>query len=83
MTENVRNYGLPDSDPTSVPVAKPAPANIRKVGCHLCGCKELMEITVEVEQPLLKSGTGTGTYLGCPACPFASPMIVISHAPNP
>ena len=78
MTDNIRDYGLPDSSPTSRPIASPAPENIRERGCPHCGCKELMNIGLEVEQPLLKNGKGNGTYLGCPACPFASPMIIVS-----
>jgi hypothetical protein len=70
---NLRSYGLPDSEVEGVPVAKQATAG----PCPNCGCEELMEVKVTVvRQALLRSGTGTGTYLGCPACPFASPMMV-------
>jgi hypothetical protein len=72
-----RDYGLPESEPQEPPTAKPAPAEMREHGCPNCGCKELMMIEVAVDQPLLKSGSGKGTYLGCPACPYASPMMII------
>ena len=75
----LRSYGLPDSEVKSVPVAKPLKTGSPFTECPNCGCKQLMEVTVEVEQDLLSTGKGTGTYLGCPACPFASPMMVLGH----
>ena len=33
-------------------------------------------VSVPVKHPLLKGGEGTSTYLGCPACPFASPAVM-------
>lgn len=79
MTDDIRDYGLVDSNPTGVPVATEAPEELRKEGCPHCGCKSIMQITLEVEQPLLKGGKGTGTYFGCPACPWASPMMTVTH----
>jgi hypothetical protein len=76
--EDLRNYGLPNSELTSTPVATPAPDKVNEQGCPNCGCKQMMEINVEAKQNLLKGGKGTGTYLGCPACPYASPMLIIS-----
>jgi len=79
MSHNIRDYGLVDSEPTGIPTAKPAPEELRKEGCPHCGCKEVMEVTVEIEQPLLKGGGGKGTYFGCPACPWASPMLAVTN----
>lgn len=76
---NLRSYGLPDSEVQGVPVAKPVAPGSPFKECPNCGCKEVMEVKVTVRQALLKSDTGTGTYLGCPACPFASPMMVIGN----
>lgn len=46
--------------------------------CPRCGCSSLSQIEVQVEdQPGLKDGKGTGHYIGCPACPWASPMVTI------
>jgi len=51
--------------------------------CPNCGCAALSEIAVKVEPQGLhkmlmgEAATGYGTYLGCPACPWASPMIVV------
>ena len=75
---SIRNYGLPDSNPVSVPVAAEGPKELCESGCPNCGCKQIMEIKVKVEQNLIKGGKGIGTYFGCPACPWASPMMVLS-----
>ena len=50
------------------------------VKCPNCGCSDLMEIEVEIENNLLKGKTGTGFYVGCPACPYASKMLAVAHA---
>jgi len=68
---SVRDYGLPDSKVVGKPFAKLCKD---AVTCPNCGCEQVMEINVQVEQPLLRSGRGSGSYLGCPACPWASPM---------
>jgi hypothetical protein len=34
-----------------------------------------MKITVDMEGGILKGGKGRGVYMGCPACPFASPAV--------
>ena len=71
-------HGL-DSDVTSIPIASPMPKEVADEGggCPNCKCKEIMLIKVEVEQQLLKGKKGTGTYVGCPACPWASPMVMV------
>ena len=76
---SLRSYGLPNSEVAGIPVAKPISPDSPFKECPNCGCGQLMEITIEVKQELLKTGKGTETYIGCPACPFASPMMVISH----
>ena len=46
--------------------------------CPHCQCATLYEIVVRVKHPLLAgAGYGTGRYVGCPACPFASPMLMV------
>jgi len=75
----MRNYGLPESDVLSKPVAKPVQSGGAFVQCPNCGCEQMMEITLQVKQDLIASTTSTGTYVGCPACPFASPMVVIGN----
>ena len=76
---NLRSYGLPDSEVQNVPVAKLLDPSSPFKECPNCGCEQLMEIKVTVRQELIKGGEGVGTYIGCPACPFASPMMVVSH----
>ena len=55
-----------------------------EAGCPNCGCKQVYEIKVELKAEMLKGGKGVGMYLGCPACPWASPMVAVaSAAPAP
>ncbi len=50
--------------------------------CLNCGCQSIYEIEVELENvPSLKPGKQLGTYLGCPACPWASPMLAFVVQP--
>jgi hypothetical protein len=44
--------------------------------CPNCGCGTLSMIQVKVEDARLKGGKGIGNYVGCPACPWASPMMM-------
>jgi transposase len=73
-----RSYGLGDSMPfiRGIPrVVKQTPVDMPP--CPHCGCKTTYVIEVDVEMPLLRGGKGKGTYIGCPACPFASPMVSV------
>ena len=76
-----RDYGLPDSEVIGTPFATELRLTNTAV-CPNCGCEQLMHVTVKVIQKLLKTPTGTGTYLGCPACPYASPMVVTAAQPK-
>ena len=71
MTENPRNYGL--GTPMKV-VGKPVAKSLSGMPCPNCGCETLFEVTVDLDDPRL-GGKGMGVYIGCPACPFASPMV--------
>ena len=75
--KNLRDYGLPDADRVGVPRITEFPVR-NSPPCPNCGCKSLAAIEIDVEIKLLKGGKGIGRYLGCPACPFASPMISTS-----
>lgn len=46
--------------------------------CPHCQCATLYDIEVTVAMPLLTTGKGVGHYVGCPACPFASPMLMVA-----
>lgn len=72
MKDDLRDYGLPPAGkPTGIPTWKKLD---EPLPCPNCG-GELVEVSVPVAHPLLKGGQGITTYLGCPACPFASPAI--------
>ena len=74
----LRSYGLPNSEVLGRPKAKPLSKTSAFIECPNCGCEDMMEITVTVTQELLSTPTGKGVYVGCPACPFASPMMVVA-----
>lgn len=75
-----RDHGYGDS-----PEVEGSPRVLNKIedDCPNCGCKEVYMIEVDlVDNPehsrlILLRGTGKpiGVYVGCPACPFASPMM--------
>ncbi len=75
---SLRDYGLPDPTPVegAVPSWKPAPAG---TACPNCGGL-LCEVMLLVDMPQLRGGRGMCTYLGCPACPYASPSVTRSLA---
>ena len=72
---NLRSYkGL--ADPTGVFGRPKASKPEEDIGCPECGCEEVMLIEVIVAHDLLRTPKGKGIYMGCPACPWASPMAI-------
>ena len=74
---NPRDYGLSNSEVTNTPkVVEELPSTME---CPHCGCKNLYLISVDIENDKLKgTGVGKGSYAGCPACPWASPMVCMA-----
>jgi hypothetical protein len=73
MSESVRDHGYGDS-----PEVVGVPRVVQKVllsACPNCGCETVYLIEVHVKNERLKGGEGVGNYVGCPACPWASPMM--------
>lgn len=69
--DNPRDYGMPNPEEVGVPrVIEKSDGNC----CPLCKCESVFVIEVAVKMKLLRTGVGVGTYFGCPACPWASPM---------
>ena len=69
---DLRDHGYGDvATPDGVPVAV---VTNQDMPCPNCEC-QLLQVTLKVKNPKLKGGKGTGMYLGCPACPYASPML--------
>lgn len=77
--KSLRDYGLgPSGEPTGKPTWKKAePIQGVAPDCPNCGAN-LCEVQVQVKHPLLKGSEGTSVYLGCPACPYASPAMIVS-----
>lgn len=57
---------------------------VKNETCPHCKSRGLMFlIRVELKDfPSLKGGSGFGLYVGCAACPFASPMMITPVAPR-
>lgn len=78
-----RDHGRPDcGEPVGPPKVSPAPPGAGP--CPNCKCDTvfLIEVEVKVSEPMNrllageKSKTGIAVYMGCPACPWASPAMV-------
>jgi len=76
MSEDPRDYGF--GDPTPYLNGKPVVGSrVDGAECPHCKCEMIFSITIPiVDHPLLKTKHGEGRYVGCPACPWASPMII-------
>jgi len=72
--DNLRDYGLGETTPIGVPTWKAADPE------QVCpNCKGVLcEVKVLAEHRMLKGGKGMCTYLGCPACPYASPAMTVA-----
>jgi len=83
-SRSLRDHGLaPCGTPTGAPTWERAESiDGTDPICPNCG-GWLCEIRVPVRHPLMPGGCGTARYLGCPACPYASPTIVTSDQPAP
>ncbi len=79
-TRNLRDYGLPDPEVTGTPTWKRVEGELNV--CPNCGA-QLCEVQVPVKMKMLKGGKGTCRYLGCPACPYASPSINVADGETP
>jgi len=81
---NIRDYGYGSSDSFVQGTPRVKGESGLPLPCPNCGCKTLYDIEVDVRHPMLTgNGIGKGTYIGCPACPFASPMIMVATAQTP
>jgi len=73
---SLRDYGLPNPTPVGTPTWKAV-----GVTCPHCQAA-LCEVTLKVTMPQLRGGEGICVYLGCPACPYASPSMTRTTAPQ-
>lgn len=78
--KGLRNYGMPDcGEPLKPPKATVISTRMM---CPNCGCTNVMSVEVLVSNKLLRGGVGLASYLGCPACPWASPAMVAATLPG-
>jgi len=75
--KNLRDHGMgPSGTPLEPPTWKKAePIDGSDPICPNCG-GWLCKIAVPVKHPMLRGGKGITRYLGCPACPYASPAVI-------
>lgn len=72
MSNSIRDYGLGETKVKGKPKVM---GNMEcGEGCPNCGCETIYIIEVEVESAS-GMGPGVGKYVGCPACPWASPCV--------
>ena len=76
----LRDYGLGDSTETVIGAPRVVGAPILDGTCPNCKCRTFFMIEADVRHPLLRGEVGVGRYLGCPACPWASPMLSTAQA---
>ena len=72
------DYGIPDGPPRVLEILT-EPIDGNKPFCVSCQCETLVSIEVTLAKitfPGLEGKSGVGTYLSCPACPWASPMVI-------
>lgn len=67
------NQPRPEPLPGEVPEWEATDQNCPNCGAKLCAIK------IKVSHPLVTGGKGTANYLGCPACPYASPAMIAAH----
>lgn len=77
----LRNYGLGDIKIEGVPRFKEFAGADKVPACPHCGCTSVAVLQVDVVDKRLRGGRGIGTYLGCPACPWAGPMACVATPP--
>jgi len=77
-----RDYGYGDSpEVVGAPQALGKAADL--AACPNCECVNVQEVRIQIKNPpaQLKIPDGhvaSGTYIGCPACPWASPMVAMA-----
>ena len=75
--KNKRDFGLGDCPPAAL-VSLPTWQKVSPpLACPDCTV-EIVVVSVRVAVPQLHGGIGTGQYLGCCACAWVSPMLVVS-----
>lgn len=72
---NLRDYGLGETTHL-VRGAPKVTGPVEDGVCPHCHCETVYSITVDVAKPNDESTLGVGRYVGCPACPWASPMVM-------
>ena len=78
MSKNPREYGLGDPTVVGPPRLGPHMEDAEAL-CPYCKGHTLFGISIDVIDKRLRGGKGVGKYLGCAACPYASPMVTVAN----
>lgn len=83
MPRNLRDYGLGDEPKVE---GSPKVGERLEEECPHCGAHGIFQITVIIKNPpsylkVLKGKVPVGRYMGCAACPWASPMMTTAGTP--
>jgi hypothetical protein len=76
---DLRTYYDDGDRPEPIGVPKWSESKDPRAKCPNCKA-QLCEIKVRVTLKRLKGGKGTASYLGCPACPYASQSLTVSDS---
>ena len=76
---NPRDYGLGNPTVDGSPRLGPYMDDAEAL-CPYCKGHTLFELSIDVIDKRLRGGKGIGKYLGCAACPYASPMVMVANA---
>jgi hypothetical protein len=81
MPESIRDHGFGDSPEVRKP---PRLGDHLEESCPHCGCSPVFMVEVDVVNPpaqlhMPKGSKAVGQYVGCAACPYASPMVTVAR----
>jgi len=78
--EGQREYGLDQPETIEEETPKAKLVEDAAAFCPNCGCTAIHECSVKVKHPIVVGGFGQATWLGCPACPWASQAVIVGIA---
>ena len=79
--KNLRDHGLGDVELTHIGTPTWTASDDPNDVCPNCKAR-VVNVSVPLSAPILRGNNGVGRYKGCPACPWAGPMIAVADAAN-
>ncbi len=90
-----RDYGIPTDDLGELGTPELVDTKSTKIACPNCACKDTFAVKIRINNVSSKApsvkllrgvtngGVVYGNYVGCPACPWASPMMMTAVETDP